>query len=78
MKVDSEGVLFLSVSQDETAPQTRRYHLPSEVRKVDLPDLDEQELPNSVRLYLNEGGMLQCACQNRGEQEEILGGKLLQ
>ncbi|KAI5807060.1 hypothetical protein EDC01DRAFT_11747 [Geopyxis carbonaria] len=72
MKIDSNGWLFLSLTDDETAPQTRRYYIPSEVRKVDLPDVDDQELPHSVRLMLQEGGMLQCACQNSGEQKEVL------
>ncbi|KAA8914889.1 hypothetical protein FN846DRAFT_770687, partial [Sphaerosporella brunnea] len=56
------------------APQTRRYHVPSEVKKIDLPDVDEQELPHSVRLMLREGGMLQCACQNSAEQKQVLSG----
>ncbi|KAI5788629.1 hypothetical protein FPQ18DRAFT_238297, partial [Pyronema domesticum] len=55
------------------APQTRKYHIASEVRKIDLPDVDEQELPYSVRLMLREGGMLQCACQNSAEQKQVLG-----
>jgi len=44
------------------------------VKKIDLPDVDEQELPYSVRLMLLEGGMLQCACQNSAEQKQVLGG----
>ncbi|KAG0641550.1 hypothetical protein HOY80DRAFT_1008448 [Tuber brumale] len=55
------------------SPQTRKYHIPSETRTVDLPDVDEQELPHSVRLFLKEGGTLQCACQNSGEQKEVFG-----
>ncbi|RPB15942.1 hypothetical protein P167DRAFT_383705 [Morchella conica CCBAS932] len=73
LKIDSSGWLFLSLSEDENAPQTKRYHISTEVRSVDLPDMDEQELPHSVRLHLFEGGTLQCACQNANEQKEVLG-----
>ncbi|RPA79186.1 hypothetical protein BJ508DRAFT_328593 [Ascobolus immersus RN42] len=73
MKVDSNGWLFLSVTDDETTPQTRRYHIKSEIQKAQVPDLDEQELPFSVQLFLAEGGMLQAACQNTREQKEVLG-----
>ncbi|KAH0602286.1 uncharacterized protein H6S33_009830 [Morchella sextelata] len=45
LKIDSSGWLFLSLSEDENAPQTKRYHISTEVRSVDLPDMDEQELP---------------------------------
>jgi len=72
MKIDSEGWLFLSLTEDENAPQTRRYHIGNDVRNVDLPDVDEQELPYSVRVWLNEGGMLQCACMNSQEQKQVL------
>ncbi|KAL7268061.1 hypothetical protein RUND412_009329 [Rhizina undulata] len=72
MKVDSAGMIFLSLSEDENSLQTRRYHIPTEVRNVDLPDVDEQELPHSVRVTLSEGGTLQCACQNGNEQRNIL------
>ena len=39
--------------------------------------MDEQELPYSVRVWLNEGGMLQCACMNSQEQKQVLAGESL-
>ncbi|PWW79521.1 hypothetical protein C7212DRAFT_341801 [Tuber magnatum] len=69
----ADGWLFLSPTDDENSPQTRKYYIPDEIRTVDLPDVDEQELPHSVRLFLETGGTLQCACQNGSEQKEILG-----
>ncbi|KAI5811011.1 hypothetical protein DFH27DRAFT_4810 [Peziza echinospora] len=72
IKIDSLGWLFLAVTEDETAPGTRRYHIPSDVRVAKIPDPDEQELPFSVQLDLYEGGTLQCACQNSVEQREVL------
>ncbi|KAF8450044.1 hypothetical protein BDZ91DRAFT_768513 [Kalaharituber pfeilii] len=72
IKVDSTGWLFLGVTDDDTAPGTRKYHIPTDVRSVKIPDPDEQELPFSVQLDLHEGGTLQCACQNSLEQKEVL------
>lgn len=77
MKVDSSGWLFLAVTDDENGPGTRTYHIPSDVRRVKIPDPDEQELPFSVQLDLHQGGTLQCACQNSLEQKEVLTGKLI-
>ncbi|KAF8451849.1 hypothetical protein BGX38DRAFT_1269152 [Terfezia claveryi] len=72
IKVDSTGWLFLGITDDENGPGTRKYHLPSDVCLVRIPDPDEQELPFSVQLDLYEGGTLQCACQNSLEQKEVL------
>lgn len=76
IKVDSTGWLFLAVTDDENGPGTRKYHIPSDVRLVRIPDPDEQELPFSVQLDLYEGGTLQCACQNSLEQKEVLTGEI--
>lgn len=72
MKIDNSGWLFLALSDDEFAPQTRKYHIATEVRQAKVPDPDEQELPFSVVVVLEEGGELQCACQNAREQKEVL------
>ncbi|TGZ84820.1 hypothetical protein EX30DRAFT_367960 [Ascodesmis nigricans] len=72
IKVEDAGYMFLGLSKDENNPPARRFHLPTEVRKIDTPDVDEQELPFSVRVILNEGGMIQCACMNSKEQKEVL------
>ncbi|RPB29846.1 hypothetical protein L211DRAFT_844760 [Terfezia boudieri ATCC MYA-4762] len=76
IKVDSTGWLFLGSTDDENGPGTRKYHLPSDVCLVRIPDPDEQELPFSVQLDLYEGGTLQCACQNSLEQKEVLTGEI--
>lgn len=65
---------LLTLPTRQNAPQTRKYYIASEVRKIDLPDVDEQELPHSVRLMLRGGGMLQCACQNNAEQKQLFSG----
>ena len=71
IKVDSTGWIFLG---DEAAPGTRKYHIPSEIRLVRIPDPDEQELRFSIQLDLHEGGILQCACQSSVEQSDLLAG----
>ena len=73
--MDSTGWIFIAVTGDETAPGTRKYHIPSEIRLVRIPDPDEQELRFSVQLDLHEGGILQCACQNNVEQGDLLAGR---
>lgn len=75
IKVDSTGWLFLAATGDETAPGTRKYHIPSEIKLVRIPDPDEQELRFSIQLDLHEGGTLQCACQSNVEQSDLLAGR---
>lgn len=76
MKVDTEGTLFLGLSEDEMSPPARRFELRREVGKIEVPDMDEQELPFSVRIVLHNGlGMVQLAGVNGGEQKEVLNGR---
>ncbi|KAI1945166.1 hypothetical protein LOZ57_004464 [Ophidiomyces ophidiicola] len=49
----------------------KRYHL-SEFRTPSLPDLDRQELPNSIVLDFKNGSTLQCACESRQGQRAVL------
>ncbi|KAM5353942.1 hypothetical protein ACJ41O_000592 [Fusarium nematophilum] len=74
MCLDSQGFLILSAlpAQSGRAAQgTKRYHL-SEFRTPYIPDVEVQELPNSVVLDLIEGSGLQLACMDRAGQTEIL------
>ena len=52
---------------------TRKFHL-SEFRTPETPDVEMQELPNSVVLEFIEGGIggLQIACEDRPGQARIL------
>jgi hypothetical protein len=83
MLLDSQGFLILSTSlsngnnaKEKTAGGSmRRFHL-SEFRKPGVPDVEMQELPNSVVLDFVEGGGLQIACEDRAGQARVLGGKL--
>ncbi|KAG5928548.1 hypothetical protein E4U42_000465 [Claviceps africana] len=74
MSLDSQGFLILSalpVQNGRPAPGTKRYHL-SEFRTPYIPDVEVQELPNSVVLDFIEGSSLQVACEDRTGQLRVL------
>lgn len=82
MCLDTQGYLFLSAIQgaatngkDKMAVAgLKRYHL-SDFRTPCIPDVEIQELPNSVVLDLVEGSCLQIACEDRAGQLNILHSK---
>ncbi|KAI1417474.1 hypothetical protein F5Y13DRAFT_58729 [Hypoxylon sp. FL1857] len=78
MCLDTQGFLFLSAVQGvasgkdkAAAVGTKRYHL-SDFRAPYIPDVEIQELPNSVVLDLVEGSCLQIACEDRAGQLNVL------
>ncbi|KAI2626448.1 hypothetical protein GGR54DRAFT_471094 [Hypoxylon sp. NC1633] len=79
MCLDTQGFLFLSAIQgvatsgkDKTGGAgVKRYHL-SDFRVPYIPDVEVQELPNSVVLDLVEGSCLQIACEDRAGQLNVL------
>ncbi|QPG93942.1 hypothetical protein C2857_003714 [Epichloe festucae Fl1] len=74
MSLDSQGFLILSalpVQNDRPAQGTKRYHL-SEFRPPNIPDVEVQELPNSVVLEFIEGSGIQVACEDRTRQLRVL------
>lgn len=81
MCLDSQGFLILSAttaaapSRDKlTGAGVKRYHL-SEFGKPYTPDVEVQELPNSVVLDFLEGSGLQIACEDRAGQMNVLRSK---
>ena len=80
MVLDSQGYLIVSPAGSDrdkaNAGAIRRYHLTS-FRLPAIPDLEMQELPNSVILDFLEGGGLQVACEDRGSQSYVLNGMSL-
>ena len=87
MGLDAQGFLVLSALPGSTtttissssaqtgAPgSTKRYHL-SQFRAPYAPDVELQELPNSVVLDLLEGGGVQVACEDRAGQTRVLQGE---
>ncbi|KAK2003767.1 hypothetical protein LX36DRAFT_65947 [Colletotrichum falcatum] len=80
MCLDSRGFLILSTVASLTAHNDRgagvkRFHL-SDFRMPYIPDMEIQELPNSICLDFVEGSGLQVACEDRTGQMNVL--KILQ
>ena len=77
MSIDSQGFLVLSQAQSnkgtEKSMAVKRYHL-SDFRTPFVPEMEVQELPNSVVLDFIEGGGLQVAVEDRGGQMRLLEG----
>ncbi|KAK2053625.1 hypothetical protein LY76DRAFT_524203 [Colletotrichum caudatum] len=79
MCLDSQGFLILSTLASSTAPKNKqpsgagvkRYHL-SDFRMPYIPDMEIQELPNSICLDFVEGSGLQVACEDRAGQMNVL------
>ncbi|KAG6001754.1 hypothetical protein E4U21_003865 [Claviceps maximensis] len=74
MSLDSQGYLILSalpVQNSRPAQGTKRYHL-GEFRTPYIPDVEVQELPNSVVLDFIEASGLQVACEDRAGQLRVL------
>ncbi|KAF4808351.1 hypothetical protein CGCSCA5_v012437 [Colletotrichum siamense] len=79
--LDSQGFLILNAvagsastaakDRPSTGVGIKRYHL-SEFRTPYIPDVELQELPNSVVLDFVEGSGLQVACEDRAGQLNVL------
>jgi hypothetical protein len=79
MCLDAQGFLFLSTvhgaaKKGKESAGTKRYHL-SDFRKPYIPDVEVEELPNSVVLDFLEGSCLQIACGDRVGQQNTLRSK---
>ncbi|KAK6207746.1 GPI-anchored cell surface glycoprotein [Colletotrichum tabaci] len=79
MCMDSQGFLILSTvaastttkDKQPTGAGVKRYHL-SDFRMPYIPDMEIQELPNSICLDFVEGSGLQVACEDRAGQMNVL------
>ncbi|KHO01182.1 prolipoprotein diacylglyceryl transferase [Metarhizium album ARSEF 1941] len=74
MCLDSQGYLILSAlpaQNGRPAQGTKRYHL-GDFRAPYAPDVEVQELPNSVVLDFVEGSGIQVACEDRAGQLRVL------
>ncbi|KAH6603606.1 hypothetical protein Trco_008381 [Trichoderma cornu-damae] len=72
--LDSQGFLILGAlpaQGSRTAQGTKRYHM-GEFRQPYAPDVEVQELPNSVVLDFVEGTGIQLACEDRTGQLNVL------
>ncbi|KAL7790568.1 hypothetical protein V8C43DRAFT_70704 [Trichoderma afarasin] len=72
--LDSAGNIILSAlpaQSSRTAVGTKTYHM-SKFRQPEVPDVDAQELPNSVVLNFLDGMGIQLACEDRTGQMNVL------
>lgn len=77
MSLDSNGFLHLSPNQGAMSSretQLKRFHM-SEFRLPYTPEMEFQELPNSICLDLKTGSGLQVALQDRISQQNVLLGE---
>lgn len=78
--LDAAGYILLSIAAQQQTTRagavqgTKRYHL-SDFRRPYAPDVEVQELPNSVVLDFMEGSGLQFACEDRVGQANVLHSK---
>lgn len=78
MYLDTQGFVTLSAAAQQPAAKAagvKRYHL-SEFKTPYCPDVEVQELPNSVVLDFLEGSAIQVACEDRSGQMRVLNGEL--
>ncbi|TDZ19031.1 hypothetical protein Cob_v008283 [Colletotrichum orbiculare MAFF 240422] len=79
LSLDSRGFIILNMVAGSAAAKdkatasagVKRYHL-SDFRAPYIPDVELQELPNSVVLDFVEGSGLQIACEDRAGQMSVL------
>lgn len=79
MSLDGNGFLHLSPAQGAISSrerQLKRFHM-SEFKTPYTPEMEFQELPNSVCLDFKTGSGLQIALQDRIGQQNVLLGKFL-
>jgi hypothetical protein len=75
MRIDDQGYLVLTPPTKETMERnrgvSRKFHL-SDFKKPTLPDPEREELPWSIILDFEDGTCLQCACESRYAQTQVL------
>ena len=77
MRIDETGCLVLLSANNKdfgTRNITKRYPM-SEFKMPCLPDEDRQKLPNSIVLDFLDGSTIQCACESRQGQNNVLRGE---
>jgi hypothetical protein len=75
--------LILAETEDNTTPtdgtaekSTWRWKLNNDVRGVEIPDRDEEQLPHSIRIAAERGGAVcSIACQTAGDLTNLRRGK---
>ncbi|OAP63074.1 hypothetical protein AYL99_02301 [Fonsecaea erecta] len=73
IRIDDQGYLIFSPPMTDANMKSvsRKYHL-SDFKRPSLPDLEREEMAWSVLLDLKDGRCLQCACESKQAQQQVL------
>jgi hypothetical protein len=73
MRIDDQGYLIFSPPMTDANMKSvaRQYHL-SDFKRPSLPDLEREEMAWSVLLDLKDGRCVQCACESKHSQQQVL------
>ncbi len=78
IRIDDQGFLIFSPPANETNSRavSRKFHL-NDFRPPLLPDPEREEMAWSIIMDLKDGRSLQCACESRAGQNQVLQSKCL-
>ena len=78
IRIDDQGYLIFSPPANETNSRavSRKFHL-NDFRPPFLPDPEREEMAWSIIMDLKDGRSLQCACESRAGQNQVLQRKYL-
>ncbi|KAJ9602917.1 hypothetical protein H2200_012697 [Cladophialophora chaetospira] len=73
MRIDDQGYLIFSppATEGNVRSTSRKYHL-GDFKRPSLPDYEREEMAWSVLLDLKDGRCIQCACESRHSQQQVL------
>ncbi|KAI1624883.1 hypothetical protein EDD37DRAFT_628262 [Exophiala viscosa] len=73
IRIDDQGYIIFSppVTDANMRSVSRKYHL-SDFKQPTLPDMEREEIAWSIVLDLLDGRCVQCACESRSAQQQVL------
>lgn len=73
LRIDDQGYLIFTppTMERNTRNISRKFHL-SEFKKPTLPDVEREEMAWSILLDLEDGSCIQCACESKYTQTQVL------
>jgi hypothetical protein len=76
LRIDDQGYLIFTppTMERNTRNISRKFHL-SEFKKPTLPDVEREEMAWSILLDLEDGSCIQCACESKYTQTQVLRSK---
>ena len=76
LRIDDQGCLIFTppTMERNTRNISRKFHL-SEFKKPTLPDVEREEMAWSILLDLEDGSCIQCACESKYTQTQVLRSK---